>query len=110
MAKNQITISIDSKGHISMTSVRAVNYQDLLTIFCSVMLNVMRDMARKAPKEKAVECKGWIYDAFNVAVSKVLSNFAPEFELRPGLTAAAIKECEDRIIMEGRMDGIEPGT
>ena len=45
-----------------------------------------------------------------MAASRTLELFAPEYELRPGLTAQAILEAENRIIMEDRLDEVEAGS
>ena len=81
-----------------------------MTIFCSVSLGFMRNMLAKAPKESVKTCKDFLYDSFNVAVSRVLSNFAPEYDLHPNLTTKAILEAENKIITEGRLGEVEPNT
>lgn len=46
------------------------------------------------------EMKKALYDHYNFSASKVLELFAPEFELRPDLTAEAILKAENEILME----------
>jgi hypothetical protein len=72
------------------------------------MLGTMRDMTAQCRSDKQAEAKGALYDAFNVMASKTLEKFAPEYELRPGLTAAAIMKAENEIIMSGGLKDIEP--
>ena len=53
-----------------------------------------------AQPEKAEEVKRELYDLVNIGASNVLKKFAPEFELRPDLTAEAIMKAENEILDE----------
>ena len=48
--------------------------------------------------EKAEEVKRELYDLVNIGASNILKKFAPEFELRPDLTAEAIMKAENEIL------------
>lgn len=50
--------------------------------------------------KKFVAIKQDIYEMYNLAVSSVLEHYAPEFELRPDITADAIAKEEERIVKE----------
>lgn len=50
--------------------------------------------------KKFIAIKEQLYDMYNVAVSSVLEHYAPEFELRPDLTADAIAKAEQDIVKE----------
>ena len=50
--------------------------------------------------KKYISIKSELYDMYNVAVSSVLENYAPEFELRPDITADAIANEESKIVKE----------
>jgi len=50
--------------------------------------------------DKFIAIKTQIYDMYNLAVSSVLEHYAPEFELRPDITADAIANEEERIVKE----------
>ena len=90
----------------SMTfSEPAPTFEELLQGVFSNILGVMHSAVEHAP-----EAKGQLYDCFNMAASRTLELFAPEYELRPGLTAQAILEAENRIIMEDRLDEVEAGS
>lgn len=56
------------------------------------------------PKEeelkKFIAIKQELYEMYNLAVSSVLEHYAPEFELRPDVTADAIANEEERIVKE----------
>ena len=49
---------------------------------------------------KFISIKSDIYDMYNLAVSSVLEHYAPEFELRPDVTADAIAKAEEKIVKE----------
>lgn len=49
---------------------------------------------------KFVAIKQELYDMYNLAVSSVLEQYAPEFELRPDITADAIAKAEKEIVKE----------
>ena len=49
---------------------------------------------------KFISIKSQLYDMYNLAVSSVLEHYAPEFELRPDITADAIAQTEEKIVKE----------
>ena len=54
----------------------------------------------KEQLNKFIAIKQDIYDMYNLAVSSVLEHYAPEFELRPDVTADAIAKAEEDIVKE----------
>ena len=50
--------------------------------------------------KKFIAIKSEMYDQYNLAVSSVLELYAPEFELRPDVTADAIAKAEADIVKE----------
>lgn len=54
----------------------------------------------KEQLNKFISIKAQLYDMYNLAVSSVLEHYAPEFELRPDITADAIAKEEERIVKE----------
>ena len=50
--------------------------------------------------KKFTAIKSQMYDMYNLAVSSVLEHYAPEFELRPDVTADAIAKAEKEIVKE----------
>ena len=50
--------------------------------------------------QKFTAIKVQLYDMYDIAVSSVLENYAPEFELRPDVTADAIAKVEEDIVKE----------
>ena len=107
---NDIHIHLLDKGKLDMSVKYPLAFDDLLSVFMTCTLGAMNNVVRNVPEAAKEECKGTLYDLFNVAASKLLQNFAPEFELRPNLTAMAIKEAEDAIILRGDLDKVAPGS
>lgn len=110
---DHITININEDTTFSV-DLEGVTLEKFLLYTTNAQLNLMKQVISAASEELEEKelsiLKNQIYDEYNIMVSGVLEQFAPEFELRPNLTAKAIKEAEDRIIMEGRLDDVEPGT
>jgi hypothetical protein len=104
---NKIIIRIKD-GQIRFNTDSGMPFEDLLSAFCTIMLGVMKQMVADAPADIQGDIRGALYDAFNLMSSKTLEKFVPEFELRPGLTAAAILKAENEIIMSGGLKDVEP--
>ncbi len=99
---------IDNEVHCTING--KVTFEDLLQTLFSVMVSSAHGIVKDAPEEHKPIAKSALYDHMNLAASKALEIFAPEFELRPNLTALAIKEAEDKIILEGRLNEVEAGS
>lgn len=106
---NKIRITV-TDGKIQYNTREDSNVMDLMTVLFAVMQGAMRQVVRSAPAEYQADIKGTLYDMLNVAASNTLKGFAPELELRPTLTAQAILEAENRIVMEGRLSEVERGS
>lgn len=106
----KVTIEVEGDKTKMSFSDPAPTFEDLLSGIFSNVLGVMNAAVERAPDEHKEEAKGQLYDCFNMAASRTLELFAPEYELRPGLTAQAILEAENRIIMENRLGEVEEGT
>ena len=73
----------------------------LLTQLLNTALHIMRRAVEAAVKTGDDETvKKGIYDLFNFRASALLETFAPEFELRPGLTAEAILDAQNKLMAE----------
>ena len=107
---NDIHIHLYDNGKLDFTPKYPLALDDLISVCMTTCLAGMNNVLRAAPEDKKEECQGTLYDFFNVAASKLLQNFAPEMELRPGLTAQAILEAENAIIMRGDLDKVAPGS
>lgn len=96
------TLDIKTKGNIDIDL--------LLQMLCTAALGSMNNIISQIPEETKEEAKALVYDQANMAFSRTLEAFAPEYELRPNLTAQAILEAENRIIMEDRLSEVAPGS
>lgn len=108
MSKIVIGIGADNKMEVTMKG--KVDYETLLNAMFTTTLSAMRQVVNNTPEEHREAVRGAVYDKFNFGASRVLEMFAPEYELHPGLTALAIKEAEDKIVMEGRLGQVQKGT
>ena len=107
---NDIHVHLSDNGKLKMKTRFPLAFDDLISMAMTLCLSAMNDVVQNAPEGKEEECKGVLYDFFNVAASNVLKTFAPELELRPNLTAQAIMEAENRIILEGRLGEVAEGS
>ena len=107
---NDIHIHLRDQGKLDVDIKYPLPLDDLLSVYMSCCLASMNQVVSNAPNGKQEECRGVLYDLFNVAASKLLQNFAPELELRPNLTTQAIMEAENAIIMRGDLDKVAPGS
>ena len=107
---NKLTIHMRDEGKVEFESKKPIGFDDLLSVTMSLNLGFMRQLVLNTPQANQEEAKGMLYDAFNKAASEILEQFAPEYELRPGLTAQAIMEMENQIVMRGDLDKVEVGS
>lgn len=107
---NKLTIHMRDEGKVEFESKKPIAFDDLLSVTMSLNLGFMRQLVSNAQADAQEEVKGMLYDAFNKAASEILEQFAPEYELRPGLTAQAIMELENQIVMRGDLDKVEVGS
>ena len=105
----KITIKVEN-DQISYKATQTISFPEALQVLNSALLGMMNTTLATLLTHLQPEAKGDLYDMFNLAASRTLEQFAPEYELRPNLTAQAILEAENKIILEGRMANIEPGT
>lgn len=107
---NKIIISIKDNQTLSVNTKEPITLENYITVLLSATLAGMQQHVKGAPKALKEGLKERIYDAFNESASHVLEQFAPEFELHPNLTAQAILEAENKIIMEGRLSEVTRGS
>lgn len=105
----KLTIKVEN-DQISYKATQTISFPEALQILNSALLGMMNSTLTQLPDHLQPEAKGDLYDMFNLAASRTLEQFAPEYELRPNLTAQAILEAENRIIMEGRLNEVEVGS
>lgn len=95
-------ISITQDG--MMLSSEELHVADYINITLAAQLNMFNDILRRADEEEREHTRGELYDMYNLAASAFLKAFAPEFELRPGLTEEAILRAENEILDERAAD------
>jgi len=111
--KRAVTITEENKK-ISFKLSGEVTVEDLILMCNTVILGAMKQTVENYSKVlqasvigpvqdqaltgKLRELKEMLYDFYNVNASVLLSNFAPELELRPDLTEQAILKAENELI------------
>ena len=96
-----------------------MNFEDFMQLMATALLEVMRSTRQNIgeqgkteaeKKELYTKAENDIYDSVNLAMSNVLSIFAPEVERRPDLTEEAIKvvmAVEDDILKRAAAGDVE---
>lgn len=95
---NKITIQLNDQNQMKIKTQNPISFEDLLQITQTALLGHAKAVLQTAPPEDEEKVKGWFYDLMNQAFSRTLEFFAPEYELRPDLTAQAILEAENQLI------------
>lgn len=95
---NEIKIKLNDKNQMSLTTKKPIHFEDMLQITQTAILGHANTILKNVPEEALESVKGSLYDKMNLAFSRTLEFFAPEFELRPDLTAQAILEKENELI------------
>lgn len=97
---NQIYFNVKD-NQVSVKSRGPMTLEDMTQVTMTGLLGAMNACLQAAKNdEERMQLKGYIYDRFNLAASRVLEIFAPEFELRPNITVDAIKRVEDDLMKE----------
>lgn len=91
-------ISITQDG--MMMSSEDLHVADYINITLAAQLNMFNDILHRAKEEDKENLRGELFDMYNLAASAFLKAFAPELELRPGLTEEAIMRAENEILDE----------
>lgn len=93
----KLTIEVKDNNQLSV-DCKGWSLEDFVQAISTATLAAMNDTVAKVPEEHRDGVKELIYDNVNASFSSVLTNFAPEYEIRPDLTVQAILEKEDEII------------
>lgn len=99
MQKNKIVLEI-SDNNISLSMENPMNILDLMELTLQLQIQAMSQFIEQVPEEEREEVKKDLYNKYNEGASALLETFAPEYELRPDLTAEAILRAENEIIEE----------
>lgn len=103
----KITITQD-QGVLSLNSDEPLALDTLFTILLNAIKGTAQQFINDAPAPD--EARGIMFDYLNLAFSRTLEDIDPSLSPQTTLTAKAIREAEDRIIMEGRLEDVEPGS
>lgn len=90
LKNGNLQIEIDDKPTIEQITHMLMNTQ----------LHAMREILKQAPEAQKEQVKALIFDLVNLKMSAVLESFAPDYELRPNLTAEAIVKAENEILKD----------
>lgn len=94
---NQIHFNVNN-GKVKVSFRKPVSLPDFLQVVQSGILTALNSYLNSASNPEVA--KQELYDLYNTACSNTLHYFAPEYDLRPGLTAQAILKAENDIINE----------
>lgn len=97
---NKLVIYLDDQNKLKLKSQNPIDLEGLIQITQTAVLGFAKQVMATVPKEDYDKVKGFIYDEMNVAFSRTLEVFAPEYELRPEITAQALLEKENELIEE----------
>ena len=92
----KITINDDNSFALDLDPASAITFPDFLT----TMLSAILASARQLPDTP--EVKEEVYDMINFGASNILSEYAPEIEMRPNLTSDAILKAENELLKEDK--------
>ena len=91
--KNEINILQTTEDKVSVQISSQTTFPEALVLIQTALLTIMKQADQGIP-----EIKEDVYDKVNTSTSRLLEIYAPEFELRPDLTAQAILEAENKIL------------
>ena len=94
-----ITITVKD-GTVKLDLSNLIDASDLMNITFTALLKAMVSTVESQHEEYQDQCKADVYDMFNAGASNTLMYFAPEYEIRPNLTAQAILKAEDDILLQ----------
>jgi len=98
--KLKIEITTTEEGKTSFRLSQPTSLEVTTQILLTVQLALMKAQLNSVPEEHQPKVKEHVYDMVNVAASNMLTQYAPDIELRPDLTAEAILQHENQLIEE----------
>lgn len=97
MENNQIHFNVNN-NKVKVSFRKPVPLPDFIQVVQTGILYALNSFLESADNKE--QAKEELYNLYNTACSNTLHYFAPEFDLRPGLTAEAILRAENDIINE----------
>lgn len=96
---SKVILEIKDDQSIEITTEGELHFQDMVTMFGNATLHLSRGYLEGVPLEHQESMKEQMYDYLNQRFTSVLELFAPEYELRPGLTEEAIMKAENEVLL-----------
>ena len=107
---------IVENDQVKYTQNTATCFQDLVLTMLTILEGNAQYIIQRAKAEITEDpnaeqiAKDTLFDLLNMAYSSSLSRIDPEGDLHPTLTEKAIREAEDGIIMDGRLNEVKKGS
>lgn len=97
MDNNQIHFNVNN-GKVKVSFRKPMGLPDFIQVIQTGILSALNSFLESADNKE--QAKKELFDLYNTACSNTLHYFAPEYDLRPDLTAEAILKAENDIINE----------
>jgi hypothetical protein len=95
-----VTLEVNHKGMLKIETSGQLTISDAFLIIMNGSLAMAKQAVANAPEADKEKVKGALYDMMNLRFTGVLETFAPEYDLRPGLTEEAIMKAENDLMGE----------
>lgn len=83
---------------IRLATESPLSFDEVLNLTMSAVLSMANTITNQVPEEHRQQVKEHIFDQINLAASALLSQFAPEIDLRKDIQADAIMQLEDELL------------
>lgn len=108
---DNVTIQIIFKrGTLTVVPSHPLHFDELLTVLVNAIKAMAMQLIKSAPEGSKAVARGTLFDLLNLAFSRTLEEIDPTCQTQTTLTEKAIREAEDKIITEGRLDDVTPGS
>ena len=88
------------ENELRLQTEQSLGFEDILNLTLSAVLSMANEITNKAPDENKQQVKEYLFDQINLAASALLSQFAPEIDLRKDIQAEAILTLEEQLLTE----------
>ena len=88
------------ENELRLQTEQPLGFEDIINLSLSAVLSVATTIANNAPDDKRQQVKEYLFDQINLAASALLSQFAPEIDLRKDIQAEAILTLEEQLLTE----------
>lgn len=91
-----MTIALTEDNRLTLTASTPLTPADVINLSLNACLSAMTDTLANSPEELKTDIKEHLFDLFNMTASSLLSQFAPEIDLRPDFDYDAIMDLSTR--------------